>query len=717
VISQPVIAGKVSMSNQPKPDSKTYDDLISEIRKGIIKVPKFQRDFVWDIWKTAGLLDSILKGYPIGTFILWETDQRINDVKNIGGFDLPETPVGQNVQYVLDGQQRITSLFAAFLGESIRKVGEKKLTDYKDIVVNLDDDLDEDEDQIVTVRADAKIPVSLNDVLHFDRQMGKRLSEQGITEEQIDRIDSYSRAFSTYAFSTVTLRKNDIASAIEVFTRINTGGKVLTLFEIMSAKTYDEEAKFDMQIRWDAFLSDLNAVNFENISPTVILQLLSLKLSETKECKRKTILTLDKSDILASWDEGLSAIQSAIDYFRSVLRIPVSQLLPYDTLLVPFAYFYLKTGRAPSGLQRKYLEELFWRSALSQRYSSAAESKLAADIKRVDRIIAEERPTYTDVRLSIGSPEDLIDTNFSAGNAICKSIFCVLAYQEPKDFHNNARVLLDNSYLKIASSKNYHHFFPKAFLKKSETGHANSIVNITLVSADLNKNKVRAKAPSVYLDEFQDENPELPQALKTHLIDIEHSGVIQDDYSAFLKNRSKALYAEIQKRIEPSETTAPIDPVHELILEGEGQFVEFKSTMRYDMRTGEVNKKLEHVIAKTVAAFMNSDGGSLFIGVDDNQNAVGLDKDYSTLKKADRDGFQLHLSNLLDKYLGKEVMKLWKLEFPLFDDKQICLVKVTSSNRPVFVAYEGKEDFFVRKEGSSQPLNRSEQHEWSKDRW
>jgi uncharacterized protein with ParB-like and HNH nuclease domain len=53
------------MNNQPKPDSKTYDDLISEIKKGIIKVPKFQRDFVWDIWKTASLLDSILKGYPM----------------------------------------------------------------------------------------------------------------------------------------------------------------------------------------------------------------------------------------------------------------------------------------------------------------------------------------------------------------------------------------------------------------------------------------------------------------------------------------------------------------------------------------------------------------------------------------------------------------------------------------------------------------------------
>ncbi len=705
------------MSNQPKPDSKTYDDLISEIRKGIIKVPKFQRDFVWDIWKTAGLLDSILKGYPIGTFILWETDQRINDVKNIGNLDLPETPTGQNVQYVLDGQQRITSLFAAYLGAKIQKVGEKKLTDYKEIVVNLDDSIDEDEDQIVTVRSEATRTVSLNDVLHFDFEMSKRLSEQGYSDEQIGRISQYSKAFSTYAFSTVTLRKKDIASAIEVFTRINTGGKVLTLFEIMSAKTYDEAAKFDMQVSWDALQSELSDINFENISPTVILQLLSLKISETKECKRKTILTLDKSEILANWDEGLSAIQSAIDYFRSVLRIPVSQLLPYDTLLVPFAYFYLTTGKAPNGHQRKYLEELFWRSALSQRYSSAAESKLAADIKRVDRIIAGERPTYIDVRLSISSPEDLKETNFSAGNAICKLILCILAYQEPKDFHNNARILLDNSYLKIASSKNYHHFFPKAFLKKSETGYANSIVNITLVSADLNKNKIRAKAPSVYLQEFQDENSELPRALKTHLIDIEHSGVIQDDYAAFLKHRSEKLFAEIQKRIEPSNTTAPIDTVHELILEGEGQLVEFKSTLRYDMRTGEVNKKLEHVIAKTVAAFMNSDGGSLFIGVDDNQNSVGLEKDYSTLKKADRDGFQLHISNLLDKYLGKEVMKLWKLEFPHFDEKQICLVKVTPSNRPVIVSYEGKEDFFVRKEGASQPLNRSEQHEWSKDRW
>ena len=98
------------MNKQPKPDSKKYTDLISEIQKGQIKIPKFQRNFVWSIEQTAKLLDSILKGYPIGTFILWDTNERLNEIKNIGDLELPDVPEGEKVQYVLDGQQRITSL-------------------------------------------------------------------------------------------------------------------------------------------------------------------------------------------------------------------------------------------------------------------------------------------------------------------------------------------------------------------------------------------------------------------------------------------------------------------------------------------------------------------------------------------------------------------------------------------------------------------------------
>ena len=157
------------------------------------------------------------------------------------------------------------------------------------------------------------------------------------------------------------------------------------------------------------------------------------------------------------------------------------------------------------------------------------------------------------------------ETDLSTGNAICKSILCILTYHEPKDFDTNGKVLLDNSYLKIASSKNYHHFFPRAFIRNHgtdvETPYANSIVNITLVSAELNNKWIGAKAPSVYLADFADENSELKHALNSHLIEMDDASVIQDDFTAFLKHRSEVLHAEILKRIEPSKAPAQIGPV------------------------------------------------------------------------------------------------------------------------------------------------------------
>ena len=103
---------------QPKPQSKEYKDLIRELEKGIIQIPKFQRNFVWSLEKTTGLLDSILRGYPIGTFILWRTGERINSVKKIGDLELPEPPKEEKIDYILDGQQRIASLYAAYIGGS-----------------------------------------------------------------------------------------------------------------------------------------------------------------------------------------------------------------------------------------------------------------------------------------------------------------------------------------------------------------------------------------------------------------------------------------------------------------------------------------------------------------------------------------------------------------------------------------------------------------------
>lgn len=705
------------MNKQPKPDSKKYTDLISEIQKGQIKIPKFQRDFVWSIDKTAKLLDSILKGYPIGTFILWETNERLNDIKNIGNLELPSIPDDIKVQYVLDGQQRITSLYAAFLGASIQKEGEKKVTNYGSIFVDLEGDIDNNDEQIIVSEQPENTFITLNEVLNFNDNLLE--IKERFSDEQFKKIHQYSQTFSTYDFSTVVLRKEDIDSAIEVFTRINTGGQTLTLFEIMSAKTYDEEQDFDMQAKFQKLLKELEVSKYETISSTVILNVLSLILSKNKECKRKVVLQLDKQSIIDIWNEVISALKESIDYFRSVYRIPVSTLLPYDALLVPFSYFFYFQKEKPKGKQIKYLEEFFWRISLSYRYSSSTESKLAQDIKRIDQILQEQRPNYDEIKVFLSTPKDLIDTGFSAGNSYCKAVLCLLAYYEPKDFRDNGKVILDNSWLKMANSKNYHHFFPKSYLRKQGIGNENSIVNITLVGADLNKHKIRAKAPSIYIQDFMDENEGLIKSIKSHLIDnIEEFGIYSDDYSVFLEKRANSIFKALKNRIElKNEVPADDTELKELILIGENEKLEMKSTLRYDLRENTVNKKLEFVIAKTISAFLNSDGGILIIGVDDDGNALGLEKDFETLSKKDIDGFELHLRNIISKYLGSSFEKYLKVTFPIIDDKTICKVQILKSGKPVFTTFEGNENFYVRIGNSSVPKNRAEQSEYEKLHW
>lgn len=703
------------MNKQPKPDSKKYTDLISEIQKGQIKIPKFQRDFVWSIEKTAKLLDSILKGYPIGTFILWETNERLNDIKNIGNLELPPIPDDIKVQYVLDGQQRITSLYAAFLGASIQKEGEKKVTDYSSIFVDLEKDIENNDEQIIVSEEPEGKSITLNNLLNSKYSTLR----EAYSNDEIDKIQEYKETFTTYDFSTVVLRKEDIDSAIEVFTRINTGGQTLTLFEIMSAKTYDEEQHFDMQDKFQKLIKKLKDCKYETISSTVILNVLGLILSKNKECKRKVVLQLDKQSIIDVWDDVISALKESIDYFRSVYRIPVSTLLPYDALLVPFSYFFYFQKDKPKGNQIKYLEEFFWRISLSYRYSSSTESKLAQDIKRIEKILHGERPNYDEIKVFLDSPKDLIDTGFSAGNSFCKAVLCLLAYYEPKDFRNNGKVNLDNSFLKMANSKNYHHFFPKSYLKKQGIGNENSIVNITLVADDLNKRKIRAKAPSIYIQEFMDENEGLTESIKSHLIyNIEDFGILSDDYSVFMEKRGKAIFDALKNRIELKNKDVIEDSeLKELILIGENDKLELKSTLRYDLRENTVNKKLEFVIAKTVSAFLNSEGGILIIGLDDDGNALGLEKDIETLSKKDVDGFELHLRNVIKKYLDSNFEKYLKVTFPTIDEKIICKIQISKCGKPVFTTFEGKESFFVRNGNSSIPKNRAEQSEYEKLHW
>lgn len=700
------------MIQQPKPESKKYSDLISEIQKWEIKIPKFQRAFVREISKTAELLDSIVKWYPIWTFIMRETVERFNDIKNIWWFTFPDPKDWVKIQYVLDWQQRMTSLVAAYLWAKMTRYWDRTETDYSNIYVDLSIDIDDTESQIIT----SELPqhdnyISLHKILKFN-EFYWEISQ--LWPEIAQKINMYYNIFNWYDFSTIILRKDDIYSAIEVFTRINTWWKELTLFEIMSAKTYDMDLDFDMQDKREEYINTLKNIWYDTISSTIILHILSLIISKTKECKRKVILKLEKKSIIEIWDQAIDSLSTAVTYFRTVYRIPISWLLPFDSLLVTFSYFFFRKWSSDLTSQESiYLEEFFWRASLSFRYGTSPESRLAQDIKRMDEILNGIRPEYNEwFTLGINNVNDLVNREFSVWNSLCKAILCLFIYFEPKEFNADKKVILDNSWIKRADSKNFHHFFPRSYLSKNNIYNENSIMNITLVSDSLNKRTIWSKSPSRYIWDFIEDNEYITQqSLKTHLIsDYKEFGILSDDYSVFLQKRAEKVYKELTKRIEwKSHLWWDQINIKHIIINWENEKTEFKETLRWDIKQWIINPKMEFSVAKTLCAFMNTDGGFLLIWVADDESIPWLNRDYNTFSdgKRNKDGFELHFKWVIKKYLWENLEKYIKISFPAIDDTEICLVEVSKNSTPIFVKFEGKEEYYIRNGNGSEPKSGS----------
>ena len=532
------------MTNQLNPGIIKYGQLLSDIEAGRIKIPQFQREFVWAKEASAKLLDSVIKRYPIGTFILWKTNETLRSIRNIGGLDLPPITEGDYVQYVLDGQQRITSLYAGFKGCKIKIGDGEKEADYSEIYV----DLEADEDgEIVVSEIDRYRPhafIKITELL----QGGLGLAAK-YEQKYHANIEEYKMRFAEYTYQIIIVSEAPIDIATEIFTRVNIFGKPLSVFEIMVAKTFDVQRDFDLSVEYDRLIERLSEIDYETISPSTVLQ--SVSVCMVKECATKHILKLNKKDFIDAWDKAMGAFEAAAEYFKTYYRIPVSQLLPYDSLLVPFTYYFFNHPDRPLGQHQKALRDFFWRTTINSRYSSGQEAKIAHDIKRIDSILNNESVSYDEI-LDI-SP-DAISNNgyFSAGRAYIKGLLCIMAYQQPKSLIDNALVIMNNNYLKQANSKNYHHFFPRAYLSKK--GHSdfwtNHIANITIVDDFLNKREIRDRAPSKYIRDFVKQNPDIDEALKSHLIgNIEAFGIKNDDYDTFFDMRVKSICRELRKRV------------------------------------------------------------------------------------------------------------------------------------------------------------------------
>ena len=529
----------------PAPRHLSLDRVLAEIERGSIKIPQFQREFVWEKGKSAKLVDSMLKGFPIGTFILWRTTEQLRAVRNIGGIVLPPTPPGDSIQYVLDGQQRLTSLYAALNGLSVERAGRTE--NFGEMYVNLDAEMDED---VVLSSQSAEHPgcfVSVTDI------QSKDFDQLNIDKKYRDKVRKYRDMISSYQCSIIEVPDATLDAATEIFTRINVTGKPLSVFEIMVAKTFDYDRDFDLNEKTKGLLWQLQDSDYGTIPPIVILQTVSAIME--RNVSQKAILRLDKHKFINTWENAQEAICLAVDYFKSSFGIPVSQLLPYPALLAPFAYFFSRNPTSPYGDMQKRLHDLFWRVSLGSRYSFSLESRLAQDIRAIDEILEGRLPKY-DYPVTPTKEFIMANGEFKAGRSFVKAILCLLAAEKPKSFKNNAEVIVSNDWLSRVNSKNYHHFFPRASFRRTnvEEWKINHIANITIVDDYLNKREIRAKKPSVYVKNFQKQNDGIEKSMRSHLIfSLEKAGVFDDDYDKFFDYRSGQIARRLARKIIPQE--------------------------------------------------------------------------------------------------------------------------------------------------------------------
>jgi membrane protein YdbS with pleckstrin-like domain len=170
-------------------------------------------------------------------------------------------------------------------------------------------------------------------------------------------------------------------------------------------------------------------------------------------------------------------------------------------------------------------------------------------------------------------------------------------------------------------------------------------------------------------------------------------------------------------RPQQSEPIPPPQTIPALIAHGEDQYTEFKASLMWDYQAQRVNKELYLPVMKNVAAFMNSSGGKILIGVADDGTILGLANDYSTMRKGNADGYENTFNIAFSNMIGPEFRPYLTLSFPQLEGKEICLVTVRPSAYPVFLNNKGNEQFYIRTGNSSQPLTISQATKYIRSRF
>jgi len=696
--------------------------ILDKIDEKQLFVPAFQREYVWKRDDAKQLIDSLIKEYPTGTMLLWETASP-PELKGPHKYDEKQGAV----RVLLDGQQRITTLYLLIRGDvpPYYTTAEIK-NDTRGLYVNLDTrelsyyirtKMEKDPRwQNITAVFQGKVDA-------FD--LGSSFSETG-AEVGLDDLRRFNQSINAvksiqdreFPEQTVPV-KATIREAIDIFYIVNSSGVTLTDAELALAQIsgYWPQAR-------DLFkkkLAELEKNGFVFKLDWLMYVLLGC-LYHVGSDMRKLHGDENNAPIRAAWHRLDTQV---LDYVCNLLRtgayVDHSAEINSVYALVPIvAYCFDKGGKHLTDAEIRKVVKWFYYSQIRARYASQLPTKLDRDL----RTVKESAQPFDDLLQAIAEESgrlEVMPLDFE-GRAIQHPLFSMVRWYVKSrgavcfttglGLHQNmgAKYQLEND-----------HIFPYARLKKAGYGEENRVkyalaqelTNRAILTQVGNRTKSDGEAAE-YLAGVTER---FPKALELQCVPTDPALWQIESYEKFLEARRVLLADHLNAfldKITSTETVIAPITLEQQIAEGESDGLEFKATLRWDVVEQVVNKKLEEVVLKTVAAFANSQGGTLLIGVDDDGNVVGLEPDYAALGGVDRDKFEIHLRNLLKQEFGPGfVAAAIAVSFEEIADQEICRVVVSPASDPVIVKVRSKdglvtEKFYVRSGNSSQEIPVSE---------
>lgn len=543
---------------------RALKELLADIQSRNMVLPDFQRDFVWDPGATQELIVSIANNYPAGSLLRVRDKDRVFAAREFEG--APKLDGRVHTFLVLDGQQRLTSLYQAFYGEGDHRyyLNIRKLLDgfdFEEAIFHLRTTTRRVK-ELAEFEVQAKeliLPLSVlkggsGGFLEWLFEVTNPLpaDERGKLLSDLKKLnDAWIKTIDDYHFPVVTLADTTTPDALcTIFETLNRTGVKLTVFELLTARFWKDGVR--LRERWDTAREEHPIIADFDVDPYYLLQAIALASRQAPSCKKSDVLNLTVADFTEWWPKVVSGLATGLTILRDDCKAVLPKWVPYATMLVPLAAVLAKSGMpstAASGANREKIKRWFWCSVFGQAYENAPNSQAAKDTVELLAWFEGGNPpdSVTTFRFDPNALRDVTPRQ----RAIYRGTICLImsAGSGARDFHTQSVI---TAQLINAEGIDDHHIFPADFLQKVKgidvARHRDCVVNRTLIDRTTNQ-IISNRPPSDYLADIKaTEGFSLDAVLESHCLPTgDDSPFWTDDYEAFLAWRQERLWKEIKR--------------------------------------------------------------------------------------------------------------------------------------------------------------------------